>query len=130
MTHDEAVEVAEKVWGKKDALNWAKRGYDLDQEVYGIMHASRSNPHKWLISEVNSWEGFGRTVEAMWEKHQWQLDVVWDEDTEQDQFGFVRPKLDGDDDDLDFNRCWWKPYDPKTLIEATHKAALKAAKGV
>ena len=70
MTNDECIEVAEKVWGWESLEEYDKWGSPGDDVPIG-MH--------WSIDaierEIESWSGFGRTVEAMAGKDQYQFAV-------------------------------------------------------
>ena len=49
LTNEQCIKVAEKVWGREFKP-------DKGNEVFELT---------WLSDEVNSWQGFGRTVEAL-----------------------------------------------------------------
>ena len=101
LTNDQCIEVAGKVWG-----------CDLE----GI---KRFKPQ--IIHEVNSWQGFGRTVEAMFDK-----DILFGME-------FI---IENRGKELAFkpnSKCEkypviWDGFDPKELIPATHLAAMEALK--
>ena len=95
LTNDQCIQVAEKVWGweiaHKDSMLIVKNNHW--DKVDTVIPMSQIN------SIVNSWSGFGRTVEGMAEKGL-----------------YFDSKNLGD----------WNPEKPRTLIEATHLAALEA----
>ena len=110
MTNSQYIEVAEKVWGWNpiplDSQNWTtSKGLD----TRFLRHLSS----RWNIEdEVNSWQGFGRTVEAMaknWGPH----DV-----------GPMQILIAKFKDNL--ARFILNQQDVDELIEATHLAALEA----
>lgn len=94
-----AKEVAEKVWGEMRPLH-ALPCWD-----------------KEINDEVNSWEGFGRTVEAMF-KMGWGIEALPDEY----YVGFCNAK----------GKCFafleTPENDSARWIKATHQAALDAVK--
>lgn len=142
MTREElAAQIAEKVWGwdlkphrlgKADfmpqfdgKLYWYKPGDDWPYEV--------GNPESYLEkydiqSEVFSWEGFGRTVEAMKNKH-WIFNCHEGDDAcfiQLEDYERNKPmKSSKDGYDLIGDR-WDELSDSQALIEATHRAALEA----
>ena len=64
MTNDQCTEVAEKVWGW-DEITMQDR---FDAHNHGLSSSNLmffGNRDNWLEDEVHSWEGFGRTVEAI-----------------------------------------------------------------
>jgi len=67
LTNEQCIEVVEKVWGlvKHSSLSgtWA-RGQDINVPVKYLINLKTWNLAE-LQEEVNSWQGFGRTVEAM-----------------------------------------------------------------
>ena len=97
LTNEQCIEVAEKVWG------WT-------YNQIGDNHCFGSEEDSWwgeniVQQKVNSWSGFGRTVEAMVE-----------------HLGYdVKHRLASIID------AWGYDYEgTKGLIEATHLAALEA----
>ena len=56
MTKEQCIEIAEKVWGWEHDDNWRWRGPNGEYVGYGDLFCGY---------EVNSWQGFGRTVEGM-----------------------------------------------------------------
>ncbi len=122
LTNEQCIEIAEKVWGwsivqvKGTTDLWH---IDLSDDMYDI-HA--------IKNKVNSWQGFGRTVEAM-EKMETNFSR-----------GFV---FTADGLEVEFSRCigqkgeedHYEPiheseshlyYEIRELIKATHLAALEA----
>lgn len=104
MTNSQCIEVVEKVWGwKRTGGKW--RDYpenNIWEDSKGSIIRYWDGLAMTSIEQcVNSWTGFGRTVEAMAEKGL-----------------YFDSKNTGD----------WNPEEPKTLIEATHLAALEAIK--
>jgi len=117
MTDSQYIEVAEKVWGwtrltEQNFKKWCiRKVWDA-----GLMtHVDEVNMSSYgklsLQKQVNSWTGFGRTVDAMADKLYF-LDVV------KGQFGFYQHRSD---ECPDFHKI-----DTTILIEATHLAALEA----
>lgn len=110
LTESQCIEIVDKLWGwnaKKVESEW----------VYSDAYKHTGNgftKEQWLKGEVNSWQGFGRTVEAMAGK-KW---VFTDGEFYLcflSHIGKQVPIVVIDD---------WN--DPKNLIEATHLAALEA----
>ena len=110
LTNDQCIEIAEKVWGwpmvqVKGTIDlWH---IDLSDDMYDI-HSIRN--------KVNSWSGFGRTVEAMAENGWYFQEVDFWKTV---HLGFVG-------DSAEKFCVEWDPEKPKELIEATHLAALEA----
>jgi len=97
LSNDQCIEVAGKVWG-----------CDLE----GI---KRFKPQ--IIHEVSSWQGFGRTVEAMAER-EWAF-------SDSSSTGICFYSRVGDESEIKVTDDW---NNPRSLIEATHLAALEALK--
>ena len=122
MTNSQCIEVAEKVWG------WKKREADpaTGSEEYRPIYWYEPNEHpgqlvptcnlNQLKDEVNSWQGFGRTVEAMDKKGFRFGGTRFSIITAHQIKDFLIQKVDD-----------WK--DLKTFIPATHLAALEAIGG-
>jgi len=125
MTNEQCIAVAEKVWGwtRNEYGNWCESD---GHETY-IIDSSAGDWDKQLEKQVNSWQGFGRTVEAMAKKGS-QLCIEYDDKWGCDELGFsykaefyaIKENINSDGS--------WNPMEPKTLIEATHLAALEALK--
>ena len=94
-----AKEVAEKVWGEMKPL-YALPSWDEE-----------------IKDEVNSWAGFGRTVEAM-EKRGWYFQPWTKDQGKTINLGFLRV----------VGSLRWRPASLKLNIKATHQAALDAVK--
>ena len=111
LTNDQCIEVAEKVW-------WWKCKPHEDRGWYTFSEIDKFNyeytyPIDWLRDEVNSWTGFGRTVEAMAGK------------------GYAFSCDDGVVYFIKYGDQWEGFYGVspfKNFIEATHLAALEAMK--
>lgn len=119
MTPKQCIKVAEKLWKWKHVGpssvrldTWLSPGSEphLYHQSYSIDDLKR---------EVNSWQGFGRTVEAMFDK-----DILFGMEFIIENRGrelAFRPN----------SKCKtypviWDGEDPNELIEATHLAALEA----
>lgn len=114
MTNEQCIEIAEKVWG------WPTiQGYWVNPETEKPVF------NDGLREEVNSWQGFGRTVEAMAEKG-WAFSELCGP-TEEDLNNGDRLSFHKFSDDI-FYPLEWDNCVPKSLIEATHLAALEALK--
>jgi len=113
MTNEQCITVAEKVWGLDS--------YQQDTEYQNHQwYGHDSFPFEDFIkAEVNSWQGFGRTVEAMAEK-KWVL-------SDSPDGGLCLFSHLGKTRNLDLKDDY---NNPKKLIEATHLAALEALRDV
>ena len=98
MTNEQYIQVAEKVWG----MRWPEWWHEQDE----------------LIKEVNSWQGFGRTVEAMLKKHYW-FEPAFCTEHQYDCISFVHETLAS-------YPIHYERNDLEEFIEATHLAALEA----
>ena len=142
MNQDQCIEVAEKVWGWKVspyndddiAIRWTEGTFE-DGELGGI------SAKQVFFSEFNSWEGFGRTVEAMAGRKYFPIlnpsreDVPGLGKMERMQVIFIYPSYSKGDSVLsgeaNFQVKRLVEYTPQFvdyLIEATHLAALEALK--
>lgn len=111
MTNSQHIEVAEKVWG------WNPADCPYYKKVAELLSDNDDNfkveATDLLRAEVNSWAGFGRTVEAMAEKGLYFFNIP-NEIRHTDYRKVIFNKL--------------SDRDIKKLIEATHLAALEELK--
>ena len=107
-----AKEVAEKVWGWTLSSDGNLLEPGSEPHLYNMAY---SGDH--IMCEVNSWAGFGRTVEAMF-KMGWGIEALPDEY----YVGFCNAK----------GKCFafleTPENDSARWIKATHQAALDAVK--
>jgi len=122
-----AVEVAEKVWG------WSYRIATGEEEWGSDRFCELNDKDEWVVVVVQnkyyeqlfkddltqyvfSWEGFGRTAEAMAKLKQ-KLHIPIDADLSfySKDKGYIYVSDYG-----------WDPTIPTSLIESTHRAALEA----
>jgi len=61
MTNEQCIEVAEKVWG----LSADNILGEYNEYLCEVEYQTNKTKDEWLRDAVNSWQGFGRTVEAM-----------------------------------------------------------------
>ena len=65
LTSEQCIEVAEKVWGwVKHPQGWYYPGPEIKIDQLNYARDEKA----YIESQVNSWQGFGRTVEAMAEE--------------------------------------------------------------
>ena len=122
LTNEQCIEVAEKVWGWKCKPREDRGWYifsGIDKFNYEYTY-----PIDWLRDEVNSWQGFGRTVEAMFGKGKCVYISKWISHVGfncMDTMCMDKNHISDEmiDDELEF---------PEHLWEATHLAALEAMK--
>ena len=116
LTTDQCIEIAEKVWGAKvTEMNAGGAKYPM-----WYLTPNDLVSHSFLVQEVNSWQGFGRTVEAM-DAKDWTLEECCSEERYElgDVLSFAK-----DEKVIQILRD--EIYRPRDLIEATHLAALEA----
>ena len=103
LTNDQCIQVAEKVWGWVGEF-WSEDAWETPD---GNGWIGKIN------DEVNSWSGFGRTVEAIAERKVYFIGngFYWWND-----FGHQSVSIE------------WKSEKPLEIIEATHLAALEAVR--
>jgi hypothetical protein len=101
LTKDQCIEVAEKVWG------WE---FDATRSNLNILYLCG------IQNQVNSWQGFGRTVEAMADDFHFASDTlfVWFE--RKGRAGYFSAPL------------FSKTMNMEDFTQATHLAALEAMK--
>ena len=115
LSTEQCIEVAE-MWG------WKRKNFDagyistkVDEEWWVDERGKRKfiagGPR--LKQEVNSWQGFGRTLEAMADK----LNIV----SIHEYRKFVKSVISAITESV-----WSRPFHFKHFIEATHLAALEA----
>lgn len=127
LTNDQCIEIAKRIWG------WREEIFDEAPEIKYLQRQNENGQWQTVcqIHEVkeivNSWNGFGRTLEAMASERmgKWTLRVGWP------STGFDC----GDDncskqEHLFFNDEIWEAGERHTesFIEATQLAALEALK--
>ena len=115
MTNDQCIQVA-GLWGwtlRKDG--WYQPTTNLDWPL-GLKVCTESG----IKSEVNSWSGFGRTVEAMFQKRYW-FEPAFCTEHKYDCISFVHETLAS-------YPIHYKRDCSEDLIEATHLAALEAVR--
>lgn len=116
MTKQElAIAVAEQVWGMKTLNEEGVIGW-RDDSIVGITLIG-------LMQEVFSWQGFGRTVEAMAERKLYCENSLFGSNVHAPYTVYFTTESGFHKGEADYI-----PADPKSLIEATHKAALEALK--
>jgi len=115
LTNEQCIKVAEKVWG------WERHNLIL------LWDGSYTHNLKEIREQIESWQGFGRTVEAMHEGKWLLLDALM-----VPPCGNRRHTLsffsDGAGVFYPLDEHGWIPGNPTTLIKATHLAALEAIK--
>lgn len=116
MTNDQCIQVAEKIWGwKRTERNEGHLKYPM-----WYTHPNDLVSLNYLVWEVNSWEGFGITVEAM-ESRDYEI-MHHSTGREGVYIHFCRWQLP---DDEELEKCGRGVGD---FITATHLAALEALK--
>jgi len=116
LSNKQCVEVVEKVWGWKSS-----RVPSQFQDVWWMFDGNRMlkqcdlDSYGKLAAEVNSWSGFGSTVEAMAVEYNFGNDggVVWFE--HKIRAGYFSHSISNE-------------FDVSNFISATHLAALDAIK--
>lgn len=106
LSNSQCIEVAEKVWKVK--LNEDKIAFYKQYPPYPLIY---------IKEEVNSWQGFGRTVEAMASKYSMRFLG--------DRFAGYQGSHEVKTYSIEQPEHW---EDMKSLIPATHLAALEAVK--
>ena len=123
LSESQCIEVADKVW------RWKKRdaSFGLPEESRPLYWYEPSEKEGQLVptfsgyqlkDEVNSWSGFGRTLEAMAGQGWFFQEVTF---YRLIHLGFVS-------DSAEKVCIEWDPESPKELITATHLGALEALK--
>ena len=98
MTNSQCIEVAEKVWG----LSVGDIQDEYTEYLCAVEYQTNETKDEWLRDEVNSWQGFGRTLESVKEvPTMFLLKILLDDRTRDD-------------------------WTTDEFIEATHLAALEA----
>ncbi len=109
MTNEQCIQIAEKIWGwKKDTDTLGFTTWSGGITLHAISTLKR---------EVNSWQGFGRTVEALSERG-------WDFGADDGVVLFQR------DHGNQVHESFYvvSPFKKEQFIEATHLAALEVKK--
>ena len=130
LTNDQCIQVAEKVWG-----------WNIQKEQLKDQGSNYCDIDNWLKGKVNSWSGFGKTVEAMAERGYFiKLKPSIIRDIPEQRFErmgveFIKPPR-SKDENLKYGVAGFQlPNMVESvqryrtyLIEATHLAALEAIK--
>ena len=117
LSNEQYIAVAEKVWG----LLCGGILTEYDWYLACVEYQTNLTKEEWLKEEVNSWAGFGRTLEAMAQRHYW-FEPAFCTDHRYDCISFVHKTLASypiHNYSLDLL---------EELIEATHLAALEAVR--
>lgn len=117
---DQCIEIAEKVWGWKELPNGDYAETWNQKHFYGTEPAVKTYSIREIVNEqILSWQGFGRTVEAMQERQLYfQMPGGWVSFRSEDDIKRYSGMIN------------LKPYYLASgkIITATHLAALEALK--